>query len=93
MKIKELLSDKSKWCQKHCALDVNGIPAESISPEAVCWCLFGAMRKCYRDSSGVKFDAIWTIIEIALGQSATHWNDHRDRTFADVKALVERLDV
>lgn len=91
MKIKELLSDQSKWCQKHCALDIYGRPAESISREAVCWCLFGAMRRCY--CSDDKFGEIWTRIEIAIGQSATHWNDHQNRTFDDVKALVERLDV
>lgn len=91
MKIKELLSDNTKWCKKHCALDINGLPTESSSPEAVCWCLFGAMRKCYgRDD---KFGEIWVTIESAIGQSATHWNDYQNRTFADVKALVERLDV
>lgn len=38
-----LLQDKTKWCQGTAARDKNGNKVWSESPEAVSWCVYGAM--------------------------------------------------
>lgn len=49
MKVQELLSDRSKWTQGRLARDARGIPCSPRSSEAVCWCVYGALDKCYQD--------------------------------------------
>ncbi len=47
MKVRELLSDPSRWTQGTFARNRNGIPTSSNAPDACKWCLLGAIRKCY----------------------------------------------
>lgn len=93
MKVKELLSDESKWTQRTYAKDANGEGVMWCVPEAVCWCLHGAIAKCYRGD----FDRYERILgdfrrKVGLGD-LWGWNDAPERTFAEVKALVEELDI
>ena len=89
MKIKELLSDKTKWTRLTRARDVHRRPVSSLSDEAVCWCLEGAVIKCYDyDRNDIIFKKIWTEIgKPAIG----FWND--SHSFKEVKALVNKLDI
>jgi hypothetical protein len=47
MKIKELLTDESKWTQETLAKNENGERVSPTQSDAVCWCLVGAIYKCY----------------------------------------------
>jgi len=94
MKIRELLSDESKWTKGVVARDKLGIALGPRNEKAVCWCLLGAAVRCY-DYSPQYSEVIWKIRK-ALGlvkPLTSEWNDDPARTFAEVKALVEELDV
>jgi hypothetical protein len=54
-------------------------------------CLAQAIREVYRDEE--KVSQIYNKVERYLGRFPTHWNDAPERTFADVKALVEELGI
>jgi len=89
MKIKELLSDKSKWTQKAYARDIHGDAlGHGSSQFAVSWCLVGAMEKCYPDFNVV--DDIVSKIHRKVGGPAIFNDSH---TFEEVKQLVEELDI
>lgn len=94
MKIKELFSNESKWCQRCYARDKNGLRAYPRSNKAVCWCLLGAIKKCYleNDFNTIKI-MIKTKIKISSNDSVALWNDDPKRTFKEVKQLVEELDI
>jgi len=85
MKVRDLLTDESKWC-KHVFNGPNGSH-----------CLVGAILVCY-DHIAEKRLVIQHIFRY-LGLSAiagtsssiTVWNDNA--TFAEVRALVEELDI
>ncbi len=96
MKIRELLTDASKWTQRRPAVDAtqNDVPVNSH--RAASWCLYGAAMKCYPgDGLTSEVDAaIWQRIVTAVpGKKPITWNDTPGRTFAEVRELVERLDI
>jgi hypothetical protein len=43
---RNLLSDRSKWCQCYAAKDKAGNLVAPTDPEAIAWCALGAIRKC-----------------------------------------------
>lgn len=47
MNAKELLSDPTRWTRKTRARRHDDSKTDSQSPEATCWCLVGAVEKCY----------------------------------------------
>lgn len=93
MKIKDLLTDESKWVQQTYALDEVGNNVYSNNPNATRWCLVGALYRCYGDSSTV-LSVIYRKVYTAIGnQLISEWNDDPDRTFADIKHLIDTLDI
>ena len=98
MKIRELLSDESKWTKGADARDCDGTPAHPYSEKAVCWSLVGAIQKCYGPI--LPLNKIYNKILLSLGLEhlvgGGSTNVNRwcfARTFAEVKELVERLDI
>ena len=87
MKVKELLSDESKWTQGCYARDAFGVSIPFDADAAVCWCLAGAIHRVYGP------EPIHLRILRRVNGSLSEWNDAPDRTFAEVKALVEELDI
>ena len=90
MKVRELLSDESKWTKGNWARTGDGLGVYYECPEAVCWCLDGAIHLAYGDD--------WLPVrgKVCEHLGVTHlwdWNDSSRRTFAEVKALVEELDI
>lgn len=82
MKVRELLTDESKWCKYElCHIDKNGHES---------YCLVGAIEKCY--SGNDEFNKVRLVWE-KTGITPTSWNDCAFRTFAEVKQLVEELDI
>lgn len=90
MKIKELLREPKNWTQGEAARDADGHRVTANSPSAVCFCIIGAASKCYGFGNHYKIvdDLFWE-----LGMRPSAWNDNRDRTHAEVLALVEKLDI
>lgn len=91
MKIKELLSSSRKWTKGAFAKDESGSPVASMSYRAVCYCLIGATRHCYNNPDDQ--NNILSIIEAKIKQSIPSWNDAPERTFDDIRKLVEELDI
>ena len=91
MKIKELLSDPTKWTQRVLARNEDRLEVVSDSNDAICWCLMGAFIKCYPDKD-ISSDE-WQKLSIACDRQVTIWNDDVERTFDEIKELVERLDL
>ena len=90
MKVRELLTNKGKWCQGHDALDKHGIFMPPCNRKAIQWCVGGAIQKCY--SSDIR-QKIYMRIQSKVGGNISKWNDDPERTFADVKKLIEELNI
>ena len=92
MKVKELLTDETRWSQGAYAHRADGEVVKFSSPEAVSFCLVGAISRCYwllKDRKPI-YDAVCD----QIGESfIPDWNDAKERTFAEVRALVEELDI
>lgn len=132
MKVRELLSDESKWVKGCLAQTSDGrthkpdglaIPADD--PDAIRWGLMGAIEKCYpgllmkepinkiiqklgpalpnldgkpievwRDEESTPPDEEVDILLLdALHGNIGAWEDESGRTFAEIKALVDELDI
>ncbi len=96
MKIKDLLSDKSKWAQGSWAYDKYGTICTEKSSYATSFCLLGAVRRCYsEDKAGTVITKLFSAIRAKSPRtnSILTWNDSRKRKFSEVKQLVNKLDV
>lgn len=97
MKIRELYSDESRWTKNAFARDASGNEVSSRNSTAVCWCVGGAFNKCYPTFDNESIDERVRVrekLEAKLGGCViVSWNDDPKRTFAEVKALVEELDI
>ena len=91
MKMRELFSDDSKWTQGAFARNKQGVEVDVGNPDAVCFCFQGAMRKCYGKNSYKIIDKLDNSRGMLF--SITAWNDAKERTFEDIKNLVEKLDI
>lgn len=93
MKIRELLSSPDKWTQGVFARNSSGYRTYELDQDACSFCLMGALYRCYIDTED---DGL--LVRSKLGQAIedntiTGWNDDPKRTFAEVKELVDRLDI
>lgn len=99
MKVKELLSSPDKWTKGATARDTYGLRVFTKDKNAVCWCLVGATIKCYCSCTNTAADPNCKVKEIyekineKIDTTITIWNDSPERTFEDVKKLVEELDI
>ena len=91
MKVKELLDSSDKWTQGTDAEKRDGQETHPDDPEAACWCLLGAIEKCYpvEERGSIYERIIEAIKEVQISQ----WNDSPLRTFDDVQRLVIALDI
>lgn len=90
-KVRDLLREPGQWTQNSSARDAAGQPCNGTDPLAVAWCLMEAIDCCYpEDAQGEIYNKLYDAID---GQSLLRWNDMLERTFADMRTLVERLDI
>ena len=97
MKMKELLDSEEKWTKGTYARDKRGKGISPICSNAVCFCLLGAIEKCYSSEKKENLDyavisKIRRHLNLRTGTIAC-WNDAPERTFEEVKSLVEELDI
>jgi hypothetical protein len=93
MKVRELLSSPEKWTKDVGARDAHGNMCFPTDKQAVCWCLGEAIGLCYcnnRDHRKVRELVLYRIGRMA---SISPWNDAPERTYEEVKALVDELDI
>lgn len=90
MKVQDILTDESKWCKEHCAYDAQGNIVDPNNENAVCWCLYGALAKAglwNTDEDKRLTNAIHSRFKMAVSS----FNDRS--SFAEVRALIEELDI
>lgn len=88
MKVSELLATPARWTQGTMARNDRGQPVYPDSKSAVCWCLVGAVAKCYTSHS----DHIRVMGKLKEHMSVVSiYND--THTFEEVKSLVLELDI
>ena len=98
MKVKELFSDESRWTRFRMARTPDGEGCLPDNPDASCWCLLGAIEVCYSCYAGsthfsILYDKIVQDLNLVGDSFILEWNDAPERTFEEVKQLVERLDI
>ena len=94
MKVKELLSDESKWTQNAYARNEHENVVGYNDTMAVRWCLIGAINVCYptlEEYAQVKQKLNDELRKRSGSSDAVYFND--GRTFEEVKGLVELLDI
>jgi hypothetical protein len=95
--VKALLLDPTKWTQAgHMALKEDGEWVDPTSPEATCWCLYGALikimmavipdRKEYEAIASVVVETLYDVI----GSSAVLWNDNPSTKHEDVLYILDK---
>ena len=92
MKVRDLLTDESKWCKLDYARNKFGKGIDCDHPNACSWCLVGAIRKCYPDEHYDKVRMMYRL-PVIQPSGVTGWNDAPERTFAEVRKLIEELDI
>lgn len=94
MKIKELLTDETKWTKGSFAKDKYCTAVFATSSNAICWCLSGAMIKCY---SGDEYISVSKLVSNRLRRLSfgdiIKFNDDSEITFENVRNLIEGLDI
>lgn len=102
MKIRELLTDESKWTKGKSARNQYGLPISAKHSKACRWCLSGAVEKAYENYVDIlrveskissNLHAKQRLSGGPRSYSIEDWNDRPNRTFEEVKALVEELDI
>lgn len=95
--INRLFRTRRQWTKGAWSLDKNGYSTGARQKDAVCWCLDGAIEKCYSNRDCLRVvNRIDDYLRKQLGAryyGIPIWNDKRGRTFAHVKALVRRLHI
>lgn len=89
MKVYELLDTPEKWTQSVYAMDSRGRVVEPADEAAVCWCLSGALQRCYGETGSTQY----ALVADRLPLTIPAWNDFMGRTYEDVIALAKDLDI
>lgn len=100
MKIHELYIDESKWTKRAYARNIKGEKVPIEAKDAVCFCLGGAINKCYPPNKQsiiyhkikLKIKGLGDINDDFFG-GVVDWNDATERVFEEVKNLAIELDI
>jgi hypothetical protein len=98
VKVRELLNSPDRWTQGALARDRTGRIVHIGDSEAVCWCLLGAVLYCYCHGPrprgrGLLASVLQRLRTTIDGGEIAVWGDAPERTFDDVKQVIERLDI
>lgn len=95
-KIRQMLTKKSQWCQGATARNKSGNPIDPKSHYTASRCLLGWIKWRYdrKSTYSAQYAEVLRMVQNKIGGfTIGGWNDHSDRTFAEVKALVKELDI
>lgn len=91
MKVKDLLTYESNWVKGVYAKTAEGRNASYCDPDAIRFCLLGAINRCYPPLG--KREVVNRVVDQLSGRAIAEWNDDQSTTFTDVRNLVEKLDI
>lgn len=89
-----LLTPKGAWCQGHAAKDEAGLSVSSISENAVCFCLYGALSRVRYNGGDIASGATPIVQKELLRQgynSFSQFNDRAGVTQRDVLGFLDGL--
>jgi len=99
MKVSQFLNE-TNWTQGAAARNQSGEPVAPGSPDATCFCLLGAMRRCY---PGYTFDfesamlrithAIHRRVKYSVFIPVQDFNDQPGRTFDEIAEVIREAQV
>ena len=92
MTVQELLSDESKWTKGTNARGEDKGPIHPGNSEAKCFCLIGAIAKCYLTGTDGYFQAIEKLRRQINGP-IPGFNDDPKTTFADIRRVIEAANI
>lgn len=94
MKIKDILTEQS-WIKGEFARNSAHEIVRHDDPTATSWCLLGLMWHCYqrKKHKRIALKIITYLADHNENKDIQSWNDEEHRTVADVKKLVEALDI
>lgn len=90
-RVANLLRYEERWTQYTPARNNEKESVLPDSPTATCWCLVGAIYKCYPNQE--ERYLINKLVFKELGELPHRWNDNINRTHDDVLALVTKLGI
>jgi hypothetical protein len=95
MKIKELLSTPDRWTQGWFA-KIGDFPTNVDNPEATCFCLLGALSRCYEERAEPIMKIRAAIHELfpeyqKYNTPISLFNDRQ--TYEDIMKVVNHADV
>ena len=101
MLVKELLSQPSHWIQGNYARNTRHMPCPYDSQDAVCWCLIGAIHACYSVHESYNIEQkIMCYLKLSVSydnpsfnDAIIQWNDKKSRTFDEVAAVINALNI
>jgi hypothetical protein len=84
---------KRGWCQLASARDADGTPCFPGDPDAVAWCLSGAIREAIL-AENLPWDSEYIdwVKAFVGGREPSYYNDKSERTQAEVVALAEEVE-
>jgi hypothetical protein len=75
------------WCRNIQAMDKLGRDVDPHDPEAVCWCVYGALGAV----DAINDDNVLRPLKRAVGSpQLANWNDASERTQAEVLAAFDK---
>lgn len=94
MKAHELLNTPEKWTKGAFAKDHTGCNVNYNSALAICFCLGGAINRCYNNPEDVFVNAnkIGKFLNLP-NLKLTEWNDAPERTYEEVITILKELDI
>jgi hypothetical protein len=85
---KALIDTPAKWTQNADARRSNNIPCSYANPDAICFCIVGAVWRASGEFSKAFHLVHWQAQE--EGRRVTQFNDHPDTSHNDVMAFFDR---
>jgi hypothetical protein len=93
MKAYELISSPFKWTKGCFARDRHGAAISEYSDDATCFCLVGAIHKCYEDDTDGEYNALMQLEGALNVDSLPRWNDEPERTHEEIVGVLKKFDI
>lgn len=90
--IRALLTPKGAWCQGSAAKNNSGATVASISDEAVCFCLFGALTRVRHNGGDYSNDVTTIVRDELMRQGYISFSQFNDRTATTQRDVLVFLD-
>lgn len=87
-----LLTPKGAWGQGQAAKDEDGLSVPSISENAVCFCLYGALSRVSHNGGERVYGAIPTVQKELLRQGFNSFSQFNDRPGLSQRDVLGFLD-